>query len=48
MAINILEEHYSDKNHVLVFDNATTHLKRVDDALSAQKMSKNSPRHGNQ
>jgi hypothetical protein len=35
MAMDILEEHYPDEDHVLVFDNATTHLKRADDALSA-------------
>src|SRR5882724_10143602 len=34
------------ENHVFVFDNATTHLKWVDNALSAHKMSKNTPRHG--
>jgi hypothetical protein len=34
-AMNILKQHYFDESHVLVFDNATTHLKRADDALSA-------------
>ncbi|KAG1871816.1 hypothetical protein DFJ58DRAFT_837130 [Suillus subalutaceus] len=39
-AMDILEKNYSDEDHVLVFDNATTHLKRADDALSARKMPK--------
>ncbi|OAX30639.1 hypothetical protein K503DRAFT_806952 [Rhizopogon vinicolor AM-OR11-026] len=30
----------------MVFDNATTHLKRADDALSACKMPKFSPKYG--
>ena len=33
-------KHYPDEDHVFVFDNATTHLKREDTALSAQKMTK--------
>lgn len=45
VAMNILDEHYSDEDYVLMFDNATIHLKRADDALSAHKMPKNSPRH---
>lgn len=32
-AIDILEKHYED--HVFVYDNATTHLKRANGALSA-------------
>ncbi|KII82854.1 hypothetical protein PLICRDRAFT_33206 [Plicaturopsis crispa FD-325 SS-3] len=39
-AMDILDRHRPEKKHVLVFDNATTHLKRADDALSARKMSK--------
>ncbi|KAG2340211.1 hypothetical protein BDR05DRAFT_977477 [Suillus weaverae] len=39
-AMDILEKWYSHEDHVLVFDNATTHLKQADDALSAQKMPK--------
>jgi hypothetical protein len=31
----ILQKHYPNEDHVFVFDNATTHLKRADDALSA-------------
>ena len=39
-AMDILEKHYANESHVLVFDNATTHLKRADRALSAMKMPK--------
>ncbi|PPR04911.1 hypothetical protein CVT24_007155 [Panaeolus cyanescens] len=39
-AIKILKEYYPDEDHVLVFDNATTHQKRADDALSATQMTK--------
>lgn len=45
-AMDILQRHFSDEEHVMVFDNATTHLKRADDALSARKMPKFPPRHG--
>ena len=34
----ILKEHYPNEDHVLVFDNATTHNKRPDDSLSARRM----------
>jgi len=34
-AIDILKEHYPEFDHVLIYDNATTHLKRAEDALSA-------------
>ncbi|KAF8156692.1 hypothetical protein B0H34DRAFT_847462 [Crassisporium funariophilum] len=40
-AMDILDKHYPNDKHVFVFDNATTHLKRADDALSARKMPKN-------
>jgi len=36
-AMDILETHYPDEKHVLIFDNATAHLKRAEDALSVQK-----------
>src|SRR6267154_5257164 len=39
-AMDILRDHFPDEDHVMVFDNATTHLKRADDALSARKMPK--------
>ena len=40
-AMAILKKYYPDEDHVLVFDNATTHLKRAEGALSATKMTKN-------
>ncbi|KIK74553.1 hypothetical protein PAXRUDRAFT_789771, partial [Paxillus rubicundulus Ve08.2h10] len=39
-AMGILEKDYPDEDHIFVFDNATTHLKRADDALSAHYMPK--------
>src|SRR6266536_2892688 len=48
VAMDILEKHYSHEDHILVFDNATTHLKRAHDALSARHMPKFSPKHGNE
>ncbi|CDO71216.1 hypothetical protein BN946_scf184863.g11 [Trametes cinnabarina] len=38
-AMDILSRHYPDEDHVLIFDNAMTHLKRAADALSARHMS---------
>lgn len=37
--MDILERHHPDEQHVLIFDNAPTHLKRPDDSLSACRMS---------
>lgn len=45
-AMDILREYYPNEDHVFVYDNATTHLKRADDALSARKMSKGPTRPG--
>lgn len=45
-AMDILQKHYADEEHILVFDNATTHLKREPDALSARKMPKYTPKPG--
>ena len=45
-AIDILQEYYKDFDHVLIYDNATTHLKRAEDALSARKMPKKTPKPG--
>ncbi|KAJ7670198.1 hypothetical protein B0H14DRAFT_3691876 [Mycena olivaceomarginata] len=42
-AMNILERDYPNDIHVFVFDNATTHLKRADDAISARNMPKKTP-----
>ena len=39
-AMDILEKYYPNDDHVLIFNNATTHVKRPDDALSARKMPK--------
>lgn len=36
----MLSKYYPEDEHVFVFDNTTTHLKRADDALSATKMPK--------
>ena len=41
-AMEILRKHYPYDNHILVFDNATMHVKQADNALSAQHMPKNS------
>ncbi|EJF65542.1 hypothetical protein DICSQDRAFT_51379, partial [Dichomitus squalens LYAD-421 SS1] len=38
-AMDILSKHYPNEQHVFLFDNAPTHLKRAADALSANKMS---------
>jgi hypothetical protein len=39
-AMDILEVHYPNEDHVFVFDNATTHLKQAEDAISARSMPK--------
>jgi transposase len=40
-AMEIATKYYPADNHVFVFDNATTHLKRPATAISARKMTKN-------
>jgi transposase len=45
-AMDILQKHFSHEDHVFVFDNATTHTKRADGALSARKMPKKTPPEG--
>ncbi|KAF8202487.1 hypothetical protein BJ912DRAFT_842685 [Pholiota molesta] len=45
-AIDILMKYYPEYDHILIYDNATTHLKRADDALSARKMPKSIPKSG--
>ena len=35
VVMDILREHYTHDDHILIYDNATTHLKRCDNALSA-------------
>ncbi|KIJ58494.1 hypothetical protein HYDPIDRAFT_178060 [Hydnomerulius pinastri MD-312] len=38
--MDLLEKHYPNSDHVLIFDNATTHLKRAKGAISARHMPK--------
>ena len=45
-AMDILTEHFPHEKHVLVFDNASTHLKRSDTALSACQMPKGTKKVG--
>ena len=45
-AMAILQEFYPQYEHVFIYDNATTHLKRPADALSARRMPKNIPKAG--
>ena len=44
--MDILAKGYPDEEHVLVFDNATTHLEQEEDALSAMKLPKFTPKLG--
>ncbi|KIK33086.1 hypothetical protein CY34DRAFT_792352 [Suillus luteus UH-Slu-Lm8-n1] len=41
LAMDILEKHFPNDDHILVFDNATTHVKCPDDAPAAHDMTKN-------
>ena len=34
-AIEIVQKYYPNNDHILIFDNATTHVKQADNALSA-------------
>ena len=45
-AIKILKESYPAYDHILIYDNATTHLKCPEDSLSARRMPKNIPKPG--
>jgi len=45
-AIRICRECWPQYEHVFIYDNASTHLKRPDDSLSARKMPKNVPKEG--
>jgi hypothetical protein len=40
-AMDILEKHFPNDDHILIFDNASTHLKCADDAPAARDMPKN-------
>lgn len=44
--MDVLEKDYPNYDHVFVDDNATTHLKRSEIAISARKMPKNIPKPG--
>ena len=44
--MSILKESYFEYDHLLIYDNAATHLKRADDALSARHMPKNPSKPG--
>ena len=46
-AMDILEKHFPRDQHVFVYDNARTHLKRSPYALSARNMVLNTPKPGN-
>ncbi|GLB37418.1 hypothetical protein LshimejAT787_0404690 [Lyophyllum shimeji] len=46
VAMDICTEFYPEYDHVFIYDNATTHLKRPDGSLSARKMPKNAPKPG--
>jgi len=45
-AMDIVLELYVEFGHIFVYDNATTHLKRAEDTLSARRMPKNIPKEG--
>jgi len=45
-AMDILSTYYPNDNHTFIFDNATTHVKRAADALSARNMPLNTPAPG--
>ncbi|PPQ84819.1 hypothetical protein CVT24_013253, partial [Panaeolus cyanescens] len=45
-AMSILQEFYPEYEHVLIYDNASTHLKRAPDALSARRMPKSTSKEG--
>ncbi|EDR03806.1 uncharacterized protein LACBIDRAFT_306885 [Laccaria bicolor S238N-H82] len=45
-AMDILTEWYPEYEHIFIYDNAPTHLKRPDGSLSARRMPKNIPKEG--
>jgi hypothetical protein len=45
-AMEIALKFYPEFEHIFIFDNATTHLKRADDNLSARRMPKSIPKLG--
>lgn len=42
-AMDILEKYFPHDQHIFIYDNARTHLKRAPDALSARRMALNIP-----
>ncbi|QRW11542.1 DDE superfamily endonuclease [Ceratobasidium sp. AG-Ba] len=44
--MDITTEYYASEDHVFIFDNSPTHLKRGPDAPSAQRMPKKTPKRG--
>jgi hypothetical protein len=44
--MDILERDYQGMKHLLIFDNATIHLKHPENALSAHRMPKFTPKEG--
>jgi len=44
--MDILDKFYPKFDHVFIYDNVTTHLKQSDGALSAQKVTKFTPKAG--
>jgi hypothetical protein len=44
--MDILKEYYPDDDHVFIYDNATTHLKRARDSISARRMPMNTSKPG--
>jgi hypothetical protein len=44
--MDIVLEYYPQFDHIFIYDNATTHLKRPEDSLSACRMPKNIPKPG--
>ena len=45
-AMGIAQKYYPQYEHIFIYENATTHLKRAADALSARQMPKNIPKSG--
>ena len=44
--MDLCKKYWPDEEHILIFDNATTHRKQPNNALSTQKMPKNTPKEG--
>ncbi|KAG2071495.1 hypothetical protein BDR04DRAFT_1016009 [Suillus decipiens] len=45
-AMDIVQKHWPNEDHIFIFDNAMTHIKCPDNSLSARKMPKNTPKVG--